>query len=84
MGRDRAAILAFFNQVMDKSPLPVMIYNFPYVFPPRLAGRRVQQRLTIRGAASGIDLSSDELIQLAEHPNCFGAKVSARKDRRTR
>ena len=31
MGRDRAAILAFFNQVMDKSPLPVMIYNFPYV-----------------------------------------------------
>lgn len=32
MGRDRAAIIAFFNAVMDKSPLPVMIYNFPYVF----------------------------------------------------
>lgn len=29
MGRDRAAILAFFNKVMDDSPIPVMIYNFP-------------------------------------------------------
>ena len=29
----------------------------------------------ISGAASGIDLNSDELCILAEHPNCFGAKV---------
>lgn len=29
MARDRAAILAFFTKVMDESPLPVMIYNFP-------------------------------------------------------
>lgn len=29
------------------------------------------------GAASGIDLDSDLLIELSEHPNCFGAKVSA-------
>jgi dihydrodipicolinate synthase/N-acetylneuraminate lyase len=29
MGRDRAAILGFFNKVMDESPIPVMIYNFP-------------------------------------------------------
>lgn len=28
------------------------------------------------GAAAGIDLNSDELIQLAEHPNCFGAKLT--------
>ncbi len=29
MKDDRAAILAFFNGVMDKSPIPVMINNFP-------------------------------------------------------
>jgi len=29
MGRDRAAILEFFTKVMDESPIPVMIYNFP-------------------------------------------------------
>jgi dihydrodipicolinate synthase/N-acetylneuraminate lyase len=29
MGRDRAAIIDFFNRVMDASPIPVMIYNFP-------------------------------------------------------
>lgn len=27
------------------------------------------------GAASGIDFDSDFLIDLSEHPNCFGAKV---------
>ncbi|KAK9386668.1 hypothetical protein V1515DRAFT_627806 [Lipomyces mesembrius] len=27
------------------------------------------------GAASGIDLESDTLIELSEHPNCFGVKV---------
>lgn len=57
MGRDRPAIVAFFNKVMDGSPIPVMIYNFP-------------------GAAAGIDLTSDELITLADHPNCFGAKLT--------
>ncbi|KAL1409037.1 hypothetical protein Q8F55_005861 [Vanrija albida] len=57
MGRDRQAILGFFKKVLDESPLPVMIYNFP-------------------GAAAGIDLNSDELIELSEHPNCFGAKLT--------
>jgi dihydrodipicolinate synthase/N-acetylneuraminate lyase len=57
MGRDRAAIVGFFEQVMDASPIPIMIYNFP-------------------GAAAGIDLNSDELIKLADHPNCFGAKLT--------
>lgn len=29
MRNDRKAILDFFKGVMDRSPLPVMIYNFP-------------------------------------------------------
>ncbi|KAK9495386.1 hypothetical protein V1508DRAFT_186445 [Lipomyces doorenjongii] len=28
------------------------------------------------GAASGIDLDSDTLIELSEHPNCFGVKLT--------
>lgn len=57
MAQNRPAILSFFKAVFDKSPIPVMIYNFP-------------------GAASGIDLNSDELCELAEHPNCFGVKLT--------
>ncbi|ORY35772.1 dihydrodipicolinate synthase [Naematelia encephala] len=57
MGRDKTAILGFFKGVFDRSPLPVMIYNFP-------------------GAASGIDLNSDDISELAEHPNCFGVKLT--------
>lgn len=29
MGRNKEAIKDFFLDVLDKSPLPVMIYNFP-------------------------------------------------------
>ncbi|WVQ84667.1 hypothetical protein IAT38_006822 [Cryptococcus sp. DSM 104549] len=28
------------------------------------------------GAAAGIDLNSDEIIELANHPNCFGVKLT--------
>ncbi|KAF7305980.1 Dihydrodipicolinate synthase [Mycena chlorophos] len=57
IGRDVDALKGFFYKVLDASPLPVMIYNFP-------------------GAASGIDLSSDTLIELSEHQNCFGTKLT--------
>ncbi|CAD6575459.1 MAG: hypothetical protein CYPHOPRED_005713 [Cyphobasidiales sp. Tagirdzhanova-0007] len=57
MGKNKAAISIFFSRVLDSSPLPVMIYNFP-------------------GAAAGVDLNSDEIIELSEHPNCFGAKLT--------
>lgn len=30
----------------------------------------------VRGAASGIDLDSDILVELSEHPNCMGAKLT--------
>lgn len=57
MGKNTAALKDFFVEVIEASPIPVMIYNFP-------------------GAASGIDLSSDFLIELSELPNCFGAKLT--------
>ncbi|KAJ7217707.1 putative dihydrodipicolinate synthase [Mycena pura] len=57
VGSDLLALKNFFLQVLDASPLPVMIYNFP-------------------GAASGINFDSDFLIELSEHQNCFGAKLT--------
>ena len=47
----------FFVGVADKSPLPVIIYNYP-------------------GAVAGIDLDSDQLIKLAQHPNIIGTKFT--------
>lgn len=57
MGKDRQAIHDFFTEVADKSPLPVVVYNFP-------------------GAAAGIDLDSDAIIALSEHPNIIGVKLT--------
>lgn len=54
---DAEAIFNYFITVADKSPLPVIIYNYP-------------------GAVSGIDLDSDTLLKLSEHPNIVGTKFT--------
>lgn len=49
---------AFFDQVCQQSPIPVLAYNFPLV-------------------AGGINLTSDDLIDLARRqPNLVGAKLT--------
>jgi len=52
-----STVKEYFTTVADKSPIPIIIYNFP-------------------GAAGGLDLSSDTIIQLAEHPNIVGVKLT--------
>ncbi|MFY9681616.1 MAG: dihydrodipicolinate synthase family protein [Candidatus Sulfotelmatobacter sp.] len=52
-----ASILAFYRTVADRSPLPVIIYNFPQ--------------------ATGYDIPSELVIELAEHPNLIGIKESS-------
>ncbi|EPE05030.1 dihydrodipicolinate synthase [Ophiostoma piceae UAMH 11346] len=54
---DEAAVYQYFVDVADKSPLPVVLYNYP-------------------GAVAGIDMDSDTLIRLAEHPNIVGTKFT--------
>ncbi|KFH46972.1 L-threo-3-deoxy-hexylosonate aldolase-like protein [Hapsidospora chrysogenum ATCC 11550] len=54
---DAEAISTYFTSIADKSPLPVIIYNYP-------------------GAVSGIDLDSDTLLRLSEHPNIVGTKFT--------
>lgn len=50
-------MVQFFYDVADKSPIPILIYNFP-------------------GAASGRDLSSDVILEIAQHPNVTGVKLT--------
>ncbi|KAH8664000.1 dihydrodipicolinate synthetase [Xylariales sp. PMI_506] len=54
---DEEAITQYFIEVADKSPLPLVLYNYP-------------------GAVAGIDMDSDLLIKLAEHPNIVGTKFT--------
>ncbi|KAI9898529.1 hypothetical protein N3K66_006889 [Trichothecium roseum] len=54
---DTDAVVKYFKAVADKSPLPIILYNYP-------------------GAVSGIDMDSDTLIELAQHPNIVGTKFT--------
>ncbi|KAH7313919.1 hypothetical protein B0I35DRAFT_436106 [Stachybotrys elegans] len=51
------AILSYYTEVADNSPIPIVIYNFPTV-------------------TAGIDLDSDQLTLLAEHPNISAVKLT--------
>jgi 4-hydroxy-2-oxoglutarate aldolase len=50
-------MLAFYRTVADRSPLPLIIYNFPQ--------------------ATGYDIPTDVVIQLAEHQNIIAIKESS-------
>jgi 4-hydroxy-2-oxoglutarate aldolase len=52
-----ANILAFYRTVADRSPLPVIIYNFPQ--------------------ATGYDMPTEVVVELAEHANLIGIKESS-------
>src|SRR5207245_963123 len=52
-----ANMLTYYRTVADRSPLPVIIYNFPQ--------------------ATGYDIPSEIVIELAEHPNLIGIKESS-------
>src|SRR5947209_6861282 len=52
-----ANMLAFYRTVADRSPLPVIIYNFPQ--------------------ATGYDIPSEIVIELAKHPNLVGITESS-------
>lgn len=54
---NEAAILAFFKELADASPVPVIIYNFP-------------------GVVAGLDINSEMLAVLGQHPNIIGVKLT--------
>ena len=54
---NKDTVLNFYRQVADRSPVPILIYNYP-------------------GAVSGMDLTSDAIIELSQHPNIVGCKLT--------
>lgn len=54
---DEEAIEEYFVGVADKSPIPIILYNYP-------------------GAVAGIDMDSDFIIKLSQHPNIVGTKFT--------
>jgi len=50
-------IYQFFKEIADKSPIGILMYNYP-------------------GAVAGIDMNSDLMNRVADHPNCVGAKFT--------
>lgn len=54
---DDSAINEFFLEVADKSPIPVVVYNFP-------------------GVVSGLDVNSEMLDVLGQHPNIVAVKLT--------
>ncbi|RSL38879.1 hypothetical protein CEP53_014504 [Fusarium sp. AF-6] len=51
------AIVDFFEELADASPVPVVIYNFP-------------------GVVAGLDVNSEMLERLGQHPNIVGVKLT--------
>jgi len=50
-------IIQFYKDIADKSPIPIIIYNYP-------------------AAVAGIDLSSDDILTIAQHPKVVGVKLT--------
>jgi len=54
---DESRLEEYFIGVADKSPIPLILYNYP-------------------GAVAGIDMDSDFIIKISEHPNIVGTKFT--------
>ena len=54
---DESRLEEFNLGVDDKSPLPIILYNYP-------------------GAVAGIDMDSDFIIKISQHPNIVGTKFT--------
>lgn len=53
----KRAIIEFFQETANRSPLPIIIYNFPNLL-------------------SGLDVDSDMLAELGQHPNICAVKLT--------
>ena len=54
---DESRLQEYYTNVADKSPIPLILYNYP-------------------GAVAGIDMDSDFIIRVSQHPNIVGTKFT--------
>ena len=72
----RKALKAFFTEVAEKSPIPVIVYNCKFSWQRILEFRSVNS-FPVPGASAGIDLDSDLITELAQEcPNLCGVKLT--------
>lgn len=77
---DPPAIKAYFLEVAEASPIPVMIYNCKYLLVnllPWLSAELIEIALAVPGTAGGPDLDSDLIESIArESSNICGVKLT--------
>jgi 4-hydroxy-2-oxoglutarate aldolase len=76
LSNNEEALYGFWKEIADASPIPIIIYNCGSFSSRVLVWYSNIHPFLDPGAAGGIDLSSDLIISLAEHPNIVGTKLT--------
>ena len=71
------ALKAFFTEVAEKSPIPVIIYNCGFISGGRGPDQIADNAFSDPAASGGIDLDSNLIVEIAkESPNTVGVKLT--------
>ena len=74
---NKKALKAFFAEVAEKSPIPVIVYNCGLISGGMGLIQIDKNSFLDPGASAGIDLDSDLIIEIAkESPNTVGVKLT--------
>ena len=74
---NKKALKAFFTEVAEKSPIPVIVYNCKFISSRREPKHIADELFLDPGASAGIDLDSNLIIEIAkESPNTVGVKLT--------
>ena len=74
---NRVALKAFFTEVAEKSPIPVIIYNCGFIPGCCKSSQSADDLTLVPGASGGIDLDSDLILEIAKgSPNTVGVKLT--------
>ena len=74
---NKQALKAFFTEVAEKSPIPVIIYNCRFIFGGCGTNQGTENLIPVPGASGGIDLDSDLILEIAKgSPNTAGVKLT--------
>ena len=77
LATNRKALKAFFTEVAEKSPIPVIIYNCGFILDGHESTQGIHNPFAVPGASGGIDLDSDLIVEIAkEAPNTIGVKLT--------
>ena len=77
LASNKKALKAFFTEVAEKSPIPVIIYNCELISGGCEPNQNADNFILDPGASGGIDLDSDLILEIAkESPNTAGVKLT--------